>query len=318
MSQICLEGIVSVRDINAEQFVKSSSGYDLMDAPEINIQQINDLANSEYDTGLKILKNCVRLALRDIETDFISVLFANKISTNSNSYDVITGNFSAQNINNASGQKGIVIHKQGYSGVKKIRLKKIRIYPVSDHAIAQLKFIDSGKESVLNIALTGGKVNEFATDYFVEGNEVKILLEGVETYSSELTCLLGCNGTIPNDCGYVKGWNGTSEVQREGFGINAVFSCECDYSQILCQQSKNFVGLLIWLKSRIYVLEERIHSSRINPFIIYGQEEAKNQRIELISEYNAKWNIFIETIPNLISGNDDCFECKKARIVTNE
>ncbi len=317
MSQICLENIVSVRDVNAEQFITSSSGYDLMDAPEINSEKINDIANAEYDTGLKILKNCVRLALRDIETDFISVLSANKISSNTNSYDVITGNFSAQNINNVSGQKGIVIHKQGNSGIKKIRLKKIRIYPVNDHASAQLKFIDSGKESVLNIALTGGKVNEFATDYFVEGNDIKILLEGVETYSSELTCLLGCNGTIPNDCGYVKGWNGSSETQREGFGINAVFSCECDYSQILCQQSKNFVGLLIWLKSRIYVLEERIHSSRINPFIIYGQEEAKNQRIELLNEYNSKWNVFIETIPNLISGNDDCFDCKKAKMVTN-
>lgn len=317
MSQICLEGIVSVRDVCAEQFITSSSGYDLMDAPEIDIVRINDIANAEYNTGLKILKNCVRLALRDIETDFISVLSANKISVTNNSYDVITGNFSAQNINNASGQKGIVIHKQGNSGVKKIRLKKIRIYPVNDHPSAQLKFIDSGKESVLNIALIGGKVNEFATDYFVEGNDVKILLEGVQTYSSELTCLLGCNGTIPNDCGYVKGWNGSSETQREGFGINAVFSCECDYSQILCQQSKNFVGLLIWLKSRIYALEERINSSRINPFIIYGQEDAKSQRIELLNEYNSKWNVFIETIPNLITKNDDCFVCNKSKIVTN-
>lgn len=317
MSQICLENIVTVRDVAAEQFLTSSSGYDLMDAPEIDAAKIDDIATTEYNTGLKILKNCVRLALRDIETDFISVLSANKISTNTNSYDVITGNFSAQNINSGTGQKGIVIHKQGNSGIKKIRIKKIRIYPVNDHESVQLKFIDSGKESVLNIALIGEKVNEFATDYFVEGNDVKILLEGVETYSSELTCLLGCNGTIPNDCGYVKGWNGSTETQREGFGVNAVFSCECDYSQILCQQSKNFVGLLIWLKSRIYVLEERIHSSRINPFIIYGQEDAKNQRIELINEYNSKWNIFIDTVPNLISGNDDCFECKKSRIVTN-
>ncbi|ROI05449.1 hypothetical protein EGI16_03420 [Chryseobacterium sp. G0240] len=317
MSQICLENIVSVRDVCAEQVIISSSGYDLMDAPEIDIAKINDIANAEYNTGLKILKNCVRLALRDIETDFISVLFANKISAVNNSYDVVTGNFSTKYQNSGLGQKGIVIHKQGRSGIKKIRIKKIRIYPVNDNPNAQLKFIDSGKESVINIALTGGKVNEFATDYFVEGDNVKIVLEGVETYSSELTCLLGCGGTIPNDCGYVKGWNGSAETQKEGFGINAVFSCECDYSQILCQQSKNFVGLLVWLKARIYALEERINSTRINPFIIYGQEEAKNNRIELISEYNSKWNVFIDTIPNIIAGNDDCFECKKSKIVTN-
>lgn len=318
MSQICLENIVTVRDVcSTVNQSSSSSGYDLMDATEINIARINDLANAEYTTGLKLLKNCIRLALRDIETDFISVLFANKITAVSNSYDVVTGNFSLQNDNIGSGQKGIVIHKQNNRGIKKLRIKKVKIYPINDHESAQLKFIDSGKESVINISLTGGKVNEFATDYFVEGSEVKILLENVPTYSSELTCLLGCNGTLPNDCGYVKGWNGYSEIQKEGFGINAIFSCECDYSQILCQQSKNFVGLLIWLKSRIYALEERINSSRLNPFIIYGQEEAKTQRIELLNEYNSKWNVFIETIPNLITGNDDCFECKKAKIVTN-
>jgi hypothetical protein len=317
MSQICLENIVTVRDVCKEQPVISSSGYDMMDAPEIDISRINDIANAEYTTGLKILKNCIRMAIRDIETDFISVLSANKISAVSNSYDVVTGNFSQENQNNGSGLKGIVIHRQNTSGIKKIRLKKIRIYPINDHANAQLKLIDSGRESTMNIALTGGKVNEFAIDYFVEGTEVKIVLDNVPTYSSELTCLLGCGGTIPNDCGYVKGWNGSTEIQKEGFGVNAVFSCECDYSQILCQQSKNFVGLLIWLKARIFVLEERINSSRINPFIIYGQEDAKNNRIELITEYNSKWNVFIDIIPNIISGNDDCFECKKAKIVTN-
>ncbi|KAB1228448.1 hypothetical protein [Chryseobacterium viscerum] len=317
MSQICLEKIVTVRDVCAEQVTFSSSGYDLMDAPEIDIAKINDIATAEYNTGFKILKNCIRLALRDIETDFISVLFANKISASNNSYDVVTGNFSTQYQNSGSGQKGIVIHKQGRSGIKKIHIKKIRIYPVNDNSNAQLKFIDSGKESVINVSLIGGKINEFATDYFVEGDNVKIVLEGVETYSSELTCLLGCGGTIPNDCGYVKGWNGLSETQKEGFGINAVFSCECDYSQVLCQQSKNFVGLLVFLKARIYAMEERINSTRINPFIIYGQETAKEKRIELISEYNSKWNVFIDTIPNAISGNDDCFECKKSKMVTN-
>ncbi|MFC7347311.1 hypothetical protein ACFQO9_11340 [Chryseobacterium zhengzhouense] len=317
MSQICLENIVTVRDVCSNQPIASSSGYDLMDAPEIDVVRINDIANAEYSTGLKVLKNCVRLALRDIETDFISVLAANKISAISHSYDVATGNFSQQFENNSLGQKGIVIHRQNTRGIKKLRIKKVRIFPVNDHDNAQLKFIDSGKESIINISLIGGKINEFATDYFVEGDNVKILLDGIATYSSELTCLLGCNGRIPNDCGYVKGWNGSNEIQKEGFGINAVFSCECDYSQVLCQQSKNFVGLLIFLKSRIYVLEERIRSSRINPFVIYGQEDAKNQRIELMSEYNSKWNIFIETIPNLLNGNDDCFDCKKSRIATN-
>ncbi|MDV7696300.1 hypothetical protein N6B72_05140 [Chryseobacterium soli] len=317
MSQICLENIVSVRDVCKEQPIISSSGYDMMDAPEIDVAKINDIANVEYNSGLKILKNCVRLALRDIETDFISVLSANKISAVDNSYEIVTGNFSKENQNGGTGQKGIVIHQQGNSGVKKLRIKKIRIYPVNDHASAQLKLIDSGRESLMRVALTGGRVNEFAIDYFVEGSNVKILLEGVQTYSSEIICGLGCGGTVPNDCGHVKGWNGSAEIKTEGFGINAVFSCECDYSQILCQQSKNFVGLLIWLKARIYALEERINSSRINPFIIYGQEDAKNKRIELIEEYNSKWNIFIDTIPNIISGNDGCFECKKSKIVTN-
>lgn len=316
MSQICLENIVTVRDYCADAPVMSSSGYDLMDAPEINLSNLSDLANAEYRTGLDLLRNCIRLALRDIETDFISVLMANRIAAVNSGYDISTGGFTTEYRNGSANAKGIVVYKNSTRGIRRVKIKKISIYPVSDHASVPLKFIDNGKESTINVQLVGGRVNHFNIDYFVEGTDVKILLEGVETYSSTLTCLLGCGGTIPNDCGYVKGWNGFSEVLKEGFGINAVFGCDCDYSQILCQQSKNFVGLLIWLKARIYALEERVNSTRITPFIIYGLEDAKEQRIQLLNEYNSKWNVFIETIPNILQ-NDDCFTCNRAKIVTN-
>lgn len=317
MSQICLENIVSVRDYCNNKTAHNTSGYDLMDAPEINLSNLNDLANAEYTSGLALLKNCIRLALRDIETDFISVLHANNIvAQNFHSEEINTGIFTKEYENDGANAKGIVIHKNDYRGIKKIKIKKIRIFPVEDVPSAELKFIDSGKEAVMNVQLKGGQINEFAVDYFVESQECKIVLNGVKTYSSQLTCLLGCGGGKPNQCGYVKGWNGYSETKTEGFGINAVFSCECDYSQVLCQQSKNFVGLLIWLKARIYALEERINSTRLTPFIIYGQEEAKQQRLELINEYNSKWNVFIDTLPNLLK-NDECFTCTGAKIVTN-
>ena len=317
MSQICLEKIVSVRDVCSTLPTQNTSGYDLMDAPEINIGRINDIANAEYNSGYKILKNCVRLALRDMQNDFISTLSANNIIASSTpAQDIATGNFSSLNTNNANGLKGIVLHKRSSEGIKKLRVKKLRIYPVNDHESVDIKFIDSGNQSVIKVALVGGQVNEFAIDYTAEGDEIKILMEGVQTYSSVLTCLIGCGGSMPNQCGYVKGWNGYSEVNSEGFGINAVFSCECDYSQILCQQSRNFVGLLIWIKARINVLEERINSTRINPFVIYGAEDAKQQRLELLNEYNEKWNLFIQTIPNIIQ-SDECFTCNKSKIVTN-
>lgn len=287
-----------------------------MDAPEINISSINDYASAEYKTGLDLLKNCVRLAIRDVESDFIQVLTANGFVANLNSEEISTGNFNAANTNNGVGEKGIVIYKSQHKGIRKLHIKKIRVFPLTDHAEATLKIIDSGRQSTLTIQLVGGRINEFLVDYTVEGNDVKILLEGVETMSSQLTCLLGCHGAPPNTCGYVKGWNAGGEVQKEGFGINAIFSCECDYSQILCQQSKGYVGKLIWLKARINALEERIHSTRLNPFIIYGSEDAKAQRMELIQEYNADWNTFIETIPNVIT-NDGCFNCSGAKMVTN-
>ena len=316
MSIICLNNIISVRDHCQNQLAQSSSGYDLMDAPEINLAHLNDVANAEYLKGLNLLKNCVRLAIRDLETDFIQVLHANNFTANLHAEEISTGVFSSEYSNNGTGLKGIVLHKNNVRGIKKLKVSKIRIYPQNDHESATIKIIDSGRISELVVQLVGGRINEFLTDYVVEGNDVKILMEGVETLSSQLTCLLGCHGSVPNSCGYVKGWNGSAEIQKEGFGINAVFTCECDYSQILCRQSKSYVGKLLWLKARINVLEERVHSSRLNPFIIYGSEDAKKQRIELIQEYNADWNIFIDTIPHAIT-NDECFNCTGAKLVTN-
>ncbi len=91
----------------------------------------------------------------------------------------------------------------------------------------------------------------------------------LDTYSSAISCMVGCNGTMPNECGYVTGWSGTGQVKSEGFGISATFGCECDYSQLLCSWSKMFRREIVWWKMRALVQEERLNSDRLNNFTIY-------------------------------------------------
>jgi hypothetical protein len=130
--------------------------------------------------------------------------------------------------------------------------------------------------------------------------------------------MVGCNGTMPNDCGYVKGWNGINEVKSEGFGISATFSCECDYSQLLCQWAKQFVGEIVYYKMRALVQDELLNSDRLNNFTIYNREQARDKYAELENTYREKWNTFALALPGMLKNiKDGCIVCNKPQRVTN-
>lgn len=321
MGAICLNNIVTVRDLCKNEFTKPTSGYDLMDAPEINRAILGQLAGGEYVQGLGLLKDCIKYALRDISTDLVGVLAANKYAANITAENISTGSFDGGLTNgNVNLERGLTIFRNPSKGIKKLKIKEIHIFPINSVSSIDLKFYDSGFVSTIPVQLVGGQINKFNIDYTVNGDFVKILLNNsqVQTYSSKLTCMTTCNGALPNDCGYVMGYNGNTEIQKEGFGINAVFSCECDFDQLLCNFSNSYIGKIVWTKARVYALEERLRSNRLTNFLIYNRDEVNTFRIELENEYRSLWNGFVMALPNLLKySKDDCITCKGVQIVTN-
>ena len=317
----CLSNIVSVSNPCTNEKIISSSGYDILDAPEINLSNIAQIANSDTPNGYEFLKKQLSNATRDVVNDFIALLNTNNLITKIFSTSIVTGEFNSSYTNTANNKQGISINRNlknhRPNSIKKLVVQDVLIYPISDHTNTNLFIQDGSEMKEIPIQLIGGKINKFSINHRIENSKVNIYLDNIPTYASNLTCLVGCSGTIPNECGYVKGYNNGNEVQREGFGINAVFTCECDYESLLCRYSKSYVGKIIFLKTRANILKERIHNDRINSLIIYGREEAEKLHVEIENEYREAWNAFVESVPNLLTNDSDCIDCRKVKIVVN-
>ncbi|ADX66963.1 Uncharacterised protein [Weeksella virosa] len=318
----CLDNIVSVSNPCSNEKAFNTSGYDLLDAPEINLSNISQIANSDQPNGYEFLKAQLKFAIRDVVNDFISVLNTNNLITQLVSDQIITGQFDNSLNNPIAGKCGITINRnQQYyepNSIKRLTIHSVMIFPVDDHEKTNL-FIQQGTViKTFPIKLIGGKINKYSINYKSEGNDpIHVYLENIETYSSELTCLIGCNGSMPNQCGFVKGYKNGTEIQKEGFGINIAFSCDCDYESLLCRYAKSYVGKIIYLKSRANILQERLNNDRITSFIIYGREHATELHEKVENEYRETWNSFVESLPNLLINDSDCINCKRVKIVVN-
>lgn len=318
----CLKNIVSIKDLCSVSAVSPSlSGYDIWMAPEIRYQGIAAITDEKYIRGRNLLLAKRDMALLEVESDFLKMILTNGygIKTNSNYNDAAVFNSSIINPE-ANVERGISIHSARPSGIRKIHIKDVKIYPLHSVEKIQLNIWDNGQVSKYDIQLIGGQVNTFYIDYLATGDLVRIFMDntGIPTYSSKITCMVGCNGSLPNDCAYVKGWNGTNEVKSEGFGISASFNCECNYSSILCQLAKQFVGEIVFYKIRALVQEELLNTDRLNNFTIYNRDQAKAKFSELENIYREKWNSFALALPEILKSiKDDCIVCKQPKWTTN-
>lgn len=318
----CLENVISVRNYcDPSSNTPSLSGLDLMDAPELNQTSMAAMADADFIKGYDLAKEAVRQAGIFLRNDFLGVLASNKIATTIHEELHASSKFDSETIYPAvSIERGFVLHKSSKNGkMKKLRIRKLYLNAADSAESATIKIYDNGKVTSVNVSVDEG-LNEYDFEYEVQGQSARIVLaeESVPVFATKLLCHVGCDGKAPNDCGYTKAWNGSEVAVKEAYGLGVDFSCFCDYDSLLCGLSKTYIGNLLYLKSRIILLEKRQHSTRLNDFIIYGEEEAKELRVELINEYNGEWNTFVGSLPNILkSYRDDCLDCRGIKWQTN-
>lgn len=323
----CLHNIVSVRDIHSDEPCASLSGLDLMDAPEISMLNLANIANEEYVTGINLARKKTQQAALMVRNDLMTVLAANNVIPDIAARKYTTGEFrTATTFPAEAKERGLTLYKNGRirGDLRKLKIHTIKIYPLANASDVELKIYDDfegGTVSVYNINLNANQVNVFNVGYELKGSFARVLLDGtnVPVASSFLTCYTGCNGTMPNDCGYTKGWYGDKEISgKEGFGLNLEFGCECDYEQLLCSLSKTYVGEVVWLKARVLLLEEHLRTNRLNNWVVYGREETQQYLTDLENQYRDKWNILANAMPGLLRQfKDDCLICNGIKWVTN-
>lgn len=325
MLPVCLQDIVSIKNIcEPDLFVESTSGFDIFDAPEINVSMISSLGTVEKTSGIETLKSIRSNSLKEFNIDFINHLTANGLIPNlSESKKISSGDFNMTNTNPVyAGKRGIVITSVNPDGLRRVVVNKLKILPKQSGNF-QLDILDeyNNLKTTLTLALVADSVNEFYINYPISGTKAKFLLDNaaLETQSSVITCLKGCNGTKPNKCGYVSGWDGIKEVKTEGFGLVAEFACQCDYSYLICKLAKSYVGKLIFTKMRIGVIEHALFNNRLTNWIIYGKEERDALLKDLQSEYMGLFNTLTQTLPHqtLHYQKEGCIECKGISVKVN-
>lgn len=302
---------------------QSETGYRLIDAPGMNVRNFADIATDS--SGVQMVEDAKRLTLIQVKNDFIGALQMNKVVTQMANPTYNAGNFKPS-VNTGTGtDRGLVIRRVNpRGGLRKLKISKVEVYPFQDGE-GTIKIIDNGNQYTWEVTFVANQVNVFDSvsfdsfPYTLESTTAKILVsgDGVSFASLDIICRTGCNGTVPNDCAVINGWDGSKEVKKEGYGVNIVFGCECDYEQIICD-TKAMFGELIWLKWQINIFREQYMSNRFDNWVIYGREELEKYIPQLENMYATKWNQMMDGLFGILKQyRDACLDCRSVRWVTN-
>lgn len=318
----CLQNIVSINSLcPGVSDVPSTSGWDIWQAAEVKYKGTAAITDEKYVRGMNVLKAARDRAIMEVENDFGKILLGEGYSTNDtlSLFDAAIFNTNITNPATAL-SRGITIYSAKPSFIRKLKISTVSICPVQSVSNINLKVWDNNVEYTYPIQLVGGQVNQFNLDFVASGDKVRITLDNtnLDTYNAQIICREGCGGTLPNECGYVRGWNGTNEIKTEGFGISAAFGCTCDLSQLLCAWSKQYIGEIVFWKMRSLIMEEHLNSDRLNNFTIYNREDAEKKRQEFEATYIQKWNDFAMAAPQLmLKVNDPCITCNRPSFKPN-
>jgi hypothetical protein len=304
--------------------VEPLSGYRLVDAPEISIKNLNDIANETYMQGVSLAKAKLKLSIIDIKNDFLRVMQENRVITQMTdpSYNTSIRFEPSVNLGTYPGDRGITLRvsRSNRSRLRKTYIEEITVYPLTG-GTSTIKIDDGLTIQHFPVTLVANQLNKFEIDYQLINGSARVTLDNtnIEIASAPVYCMEGCDGSMPNDCGFARGWNGTTEIKNEGYGISVKFKCACDYDEILCDMKSSYIGKLIWLRTRFYILQEQLNSNRFSAWVIYGQPKVKELIDAVNAEYNLTWNGMMDGLFNILKNYNDetCLTCRGIRWVTN-
>jgi len=330
----CLDSIVTLGLCPDDE--ASISGFRLIDAPGISPKNLAAVANENYIQGTTMAMAKKSLAILQVQNDFLSSLQANRVVTSVAEPVYQSSTFNTNtDMGNYAGERGIVFHKNAsYRGtLRQSIIKSITCYPLQSGEGEINIYVPFNSEYVqqytIPVTFVANQINTFDADTIEDFpfiippgcGAIKILVDqtDISFASAPIFCMKGCNGTMPNDCGWVQGWDGTNAVKSEGYGININFYCHCNYEQILCDLAKSFTGELIWLKWQIAIMEEHYRSNKFNNWVIYNRDEIQQSILpDLNNQYAEKWNGLMQGLFAILQTyKDECLKCRGIRWKVN-
>lgn len=323
----CLDSVVTLGlcgDAGA-----STSGFQLIQAAGISKNNLANIADEDVISGASMALQIKEFTLVQVRNDFIGALQTNQVVATVTNPTYDTSYFlTEQSTGTYNGNRGVWLHKAKWKGqLRKTTIEAIHCYPLAS-GDGTITIQDGINEYTYDVTFVANQENIFDEDVLSgfpfelseNSSYVKVLINQTDIAfaKSKITCMVGCNGSMPNPCGWAEGWDGAAAARGEGYGINVRFKCECDYERILCDLSKSFSGELIWWKWQANVFREQLKSNRFNGWVVYNHEELPKWIDDAEANYNRVWNNLMQGMLGILKTyRDDCLNCRGTRWRTN-
>lgn len=322
----CLSNLVTLGVCPDES--ESLSGFALVDAGGMSIRNFANIANETYKNGIDMAMAKKSLTEKQIRNDFIAELQKRNVIAQvvNPEYDAARFN-TTKPVGTYAGYRGLVIHKNSSwkGGLRKTYIKQVEVYPYTS-GDSTISIIDGNNEYVWDVELVANQINIFTSEqlsglpYIMVNKSVQVLIDqtDISFASTDIICRTGCGGTVPNNCAWVEGWTGTAQTRSEGYGMNVVFYCLCDYESIICSNYQMF-GELFWIKWQMNIFDEQFKTNRFNDLVIYSSETIDKVIMpDLSAQYAQKWEGMLAGLKGILDTyKDGCLNCQGIRYVTN-
>lgn len=307
--------IIGIRDFDA--CAKPESDLFINDLPGISLKTAAKISSEEYHTGAEIMRKCINIAIKKVfkefeeaiapEFDFNAVIQTRQIDL-----------YNSTVIPAAALSRGLIL-KRWRSEISKIYVEDVYIKSVQS-GVGSLKIYDGGTlVKTIAVDLLADTVVTVPVRLALDQEQVKILMDDTnfDLYSGSLQNFL-VNGRPEScyACGqrgssnfYIGGWDGAKETSSL-YGIGVKASVRCFEESVICSVLPR-MNFLIWYKSGVEFLKERIYSERLNNVTIFSKEKAKELLDEYEIEYASTYKTFTKSIfKYLKSTKGECLTCK--------
>lgn len=290
----CLDEVIGIRGCPEEANYEPLSGMYLSDLAGINIVNASQAADSTTVTGYELIKKSVRLAQRQVVSDFLGQLAKAPTSLRFNSIlddSSINTSGSYEFSEKRNSLLGIKVEKFTTDSLSRLRVFGFRF--VSDAAVADKVITvttDRFEEETVTVQVVKG-INSIDISVDADVNWVRISFDLSDIsigrreawWNYGAGCLKHCEPSA-NKCAYVSCelsedggvvWEETAEY----FGFNLSVQCACSKEALACYYKSELEMALLY-KAGMMFLSEVQHTDRVNHYTENSPERIRSLLIE--------------------------------------
>lgn len=316
------------------------SGLYINSLPGISLKSIDSLSDSEQKTYATVWNHIqlrtVRRLANDINSEFrkrYKIKTVRKTINTGKIIDTSTTTLAAAINRGVVIDLGISDNQWTQSTLQTLYIQEVNLYliavPASDFDIVIYNF-DTAEEILthtVDVATLTTGWNRIALNEPVTVNEIFIGYDATEIESVYMELPAWINDYVSGGCGICFGVDCSSNVRGatttdfttytlgdDAFGLNVVFSLQCNYETLICDNRNIFTNAL-WYLLGMEVMTELMGSDRLNQWTL---DKARAQKLHdyYLAEYQSH-------MTNAVSGitldvNDLCLECNETYRVTEQ